>query len=91
MLRATRGVLGKVLVCAQAGPKGVTPSTLSTFTAASKLGEITAVVSGKYVNPPPPPVHYSDSTQLPSPLPPKHNNINPIPHFPGPPRTPLRR
>eukprot|EP01059_Diplonema_ambulator_P028264 TRINITY_DN47029_c0_g1_i1.p1 TRINITY_DN47029_c0_g1~~TRINITY_DN47029_c0_g1_i1.p1 ORF type:complete len:315 (+),score=80.58 TRINITY_DN47029_c0_g1_i1:49-993(+) len=48
MFRASRKVLGNVMVLAQVNAKGVTPSTLSAFTAARQIGgDITAVVAGK--------------------------------------------
>ena len=47
MFRVTRSVLGKVCVLGQVNAKGVTPATLSAVKAATELGDVTAVVSGK--------------------------------------------
>eukprot|EP01063_Lacrimia_lanifica_P018345 TRINITY_DN2526_c0_g4_i1.p2 TRINITY_DN2526_c0_g4~~TRINITY_DN2526_c0_g4_i1.p2 ORF type:complete len:317 (+),score=157.42 TRINITY_DN2526_c0_g4_i1:63-1013(+) len=47
MFRASRAAFAKTLVLAQAGPKGVSPATLSAITAATKIGgEVDAFVAG---------------------------------------------
>eukprot|EP01064_Diplonema_japonicum_P023081 TRINITY_DN33537_c0_g1_i1.p1 TRINITY_DN33537_c0_g1~~TRINITY_DN33537_c0_g1_i1.p1 ORF type:complete len:332 (+),score=110.14 TRINITY_DN33537_c0_g1_i1:54-998(+) len=48
MFRGSRRVLGNVMVLAQVNAKGVTPASLSAFTAAQQIGgDVTALVSGK--------------------------------------------
>ena len=50
MFRASRVAFAKVLVLAQATPKGVSAASLSAITAATKIGgEVDAFVAGKYV------------------------------------------